>query len=251
MPSFYYPFLFEKGLLNLEGDEFHHLVNVSRHRVGDEIKLNNGMGNLAYTKIESINKKYAQLEIHKIESFTKGSPEIGVAFSLLKNKNDLWLIEKLTEIGVKHFFPMETRFSVRRIIDKKNKESDPIIDKMTKITIAAIKQCDNAFLPIIYPINSLEHTLLNIQKMDFIPIVASEQEKEQSLISLVSQKVSAPYCFFIGPEGGFHPDEFNHFIDQQVKTFTLGNHIQRAETAAINVASVISALILESNKEYY
>ncbi len=251
MPSFYFPVDFEKGTLVIDGDEFHHMINVSRYHANDQVLLNNGMGLLAQANIQSISKKNAVLEIIDIKTMNKGNPEIAVAFSLLKNKNDLWIIEKLTELGIKHFFPMETRYSVRRIIDHKNKNADPLQEKMLKTAISAIKQCDNAFLPEIRKVDALEQTIMKIKEMDFLPILASEIEHNQSLISLLDQHQGQNLCFFIGPEGGFHPDEFELFNKHQVSSFSLGNHILRAETAAVSIASVITNHLYHTNPQYY
>jgi 16S rRNA (uracil1498-N3)-methyltransferase len=255
MPSFYLPVIWSDSDLDnnllLDGDEFHHLVNVSRYRVNDEIILTNGMGQLAYGKISKITKKNADIYISKIDSFQKGTPEIAVAFSLLKNKNDLWIIEKLTELGIKQFFPMETRYSVRRITDSKNKNHDPIQDKMIKTAISAIKQCDNAFLPIVHPVSTLNETILQIKNFGFKGIVASEKETETSLSELSFKLYPSSLCIFIGPEGGFHQDEFDLFMKEKIDSFTIGNHILRAETAAVTASAIVISSILQKVPKYY
>jgi 16S rRNA (uracil1498-N3)-methyltransferase len=255
MPSFYFPESLDdykrKTSLTIEGDEFHHIVNVSRHRVGDEILLNNGMGQLAHCEITFISKKNITVSINKIDTYTKSDPEIAVSFSLLKNKNDQLIVEKLTEIGVSQFYPMETRYSVRRINGYKSKESDPSNEKMIKTAITAIKQCDNAFLPKIHSINNIANVIKSVKSHGFEPIIASEIEQNISLEDLYTSIYPKPVCIFIGPEGGFHPDEFELFQQENVRCFSLGNHILRAETAAISSAAVIASYNYKHNKRYY
>ncbi|HOE91499.1 MAG TPA: 16S rRNA (uracil(1498)-N(3))-methyltransferase, partial [Candidatus Cloacimonadota bacterium] len=90
MTSFYEPIKWSvediNKTLTISGDEHHHIVNVSRYRVGDTIVLNNGKGQLAYGKIVNINKKSTEFLLEKIDTLTNTKPEIAVAFSLLKNK---------------------------------------------------------------------------------------------------------------------------------------------------------------------
>ena len=74
----------------------------------------------------------------------KSQPQIAVAFPLLKNKHDGMIVEKLTELGVKDFFPIITERTVRKL-------SANTVEKFHKVAIAAMKQCDNAFLPEIAP----------------------------------------------------------------------------------------------------
>lgn len=245
MPSVYYPEeLIVGDIIRLDGDEFHHLIHVARYQLNDSVKLNNGKGSLAEGRIISINKKQAEIEIIKIESKFKSQPEIAVAFALLKNKNDLWIVEKLTELGVSHFYPIETRFSLR-----KNKDSSQ--DKMLKTAITAIKQCDNAFLPQVYPVMPLDKAILHFKQKNYQLLVASEIENGKPLLQMMQQETSNPVCFFIGPEGGFHPDEFQMFSQSGVQSFSLGNHILRAETAAIAVAAQLTGFYFKTDLSYY
>ena len=52
-----------KDRVAIEGEEFHHLSRVMRGSVGDLVECFNGHGVLAETKIISIGKKSAELEV--------------------------------------------------------------------------------------------------------------------------------------------------------------------------------------------
>ena len=115
MPGFYFPELKkDESFIQITGPEYHHLVHVRRLQIGARIKITNGKGLLAVALIKEISKKAVDLEILENQEIQPSYPRIAVGFSLLKSKNDQIIIEKLTELGVKEFFPLITRRSVRK-----------------------------------------------------------------------------------------------------------------------------------------
>ena len=56
--------LFKNKKVIIEGEEFHHLANVMRARVGDKVCLFNGNGNFYFGEITQINKKNAEILIN-------------------------------------------------------------------------------------------------------------------------------------------------------------------------------------------
>ena len=242
MPCFYVPQLQnDSRQVMISGAEHHHIVHVFRCQAGDEIVLTSGDGILATAVISEINKKHLLVDVIQITQPQRSMPEISVALPLLKNKHDNLIIEKLTELGVKRFYPITTERTVR-------KANDNIIGKFEKVAIAAIKQCDNAYLPEISEIYSLEKLVQNLPE-DVTPVAALEVGKHQLINQVVGSQESA--CIIIGPEGGFSPDEIAFMKQNEVKTISLGNHILRAETAAITAVSQLLTVYLADNPEYY
>jgi 16S rRNA (uracil1498-N3)-methyltransferase len=243
MPSFYTPHLKENDKkLNISGEEFHHISHVFRKRIDDEISFTSGTGLLAKGKISKISKKELEVEILLIKQEKISFPSVSVAFPLLRNKHDFVIIEKLTELGIKEFFPIITNRSVRT-------PSANTISKFEKTAIAAIKQCDNAFLPKINNVQKLSELLQNLE--DYQPLAALETGKHQTLFELANCYPDHSICLIIGPEGGFDEEEIVYFEERNVPSFTLGNHILRAETATIAAAAQLLSFHLQQNSEYY
>lgn len=232
MSSFYCPELTNDSLsIELIDSEFHHLVNVLRHIVGDEIAINNGRGQTASGTIELIEKKRAKILIHEVIHHNELLPDFAIAFSLLRNKNDIWLVEKVTELGVKHLFPMITRYSVRN-------PSANTITKFEQASLSAIKQCDNPYLPFIHPVFTITQAIKEIQIAGYQVVVASEHRPEVKMSNLPKD---VKYCIMIGPEGGFSEDEFNIFQEYNITQVSISSLILRAETAAITAAAQITS----------
>lgn len=238
MPSFYTPELSHNHTtITIAGQEHHHISKVFRLTEGKELFLNSGKGIYAKAKIIEIQKKLLICEILEFISKEKYSPQIALAFSLLRNKNDHLLVEKLTELGVAEFFPFESDYSVR-------KASNNTTDKFTTTAIEAIKQCDNGYLPLINETTSLASLLTELDKKAYLVLVASENEDIKTLKSILSQKIEKPICVIIGPEGGFSQKEFDTFTDRNYLQYKLGINILRAETAAICAVSQIISFLL-------
>jgi len=243
MPCFYAPNMVKSdNLIIISGTEFHHIIHVFRKKGDDEITLSNGKGLLARGIIESIKKKELTVSINQITTMQKSQPQIAIAFPLLKNKHDNMIVEKLTELGVTDFFPIITERTVR-------KPSNNTVEKFSKITIAAMKQCDNALLPQIHKTQSIHELLENIE--EYTPVAAMEVGKHKTLNEIVANYKKKSICIIIGPEGGFDKGEIEYLQKKQVATFTLGNHILRAETAAIVSVSQLVEHFLQNDPEYY
>ncbi len=243
MPFFYTPTLTrEAEQVTIDGDEFHHITHVFRHKTNDIIKLTSGSGLLGEGRILSIGKKELILEVLNFTEHPMSEPQLSVAFSLLRNKNDEWMVEKLTELGIKRLYPMLTTNTVRQ-------PSVNILERFQKTAISAIKQCENPWLPIIEPVSELKEILSKLQKQNIKPIAASEKEKNQLLPSTITD-LEQPCCILIGPEGGFTPEEFSLLEANDVVSFSLGNHILRAETAAICAVSQLLLLYLINSPVY-
>jgi 16S rRNA (uracil1498-N3)-methyltransferase len=243
MPYFYLPDLQANSKhLKLDGDEFHHITHVFRHQVGDSLQFTSGQGVLATATITNITKKLVEVEIIETRVIAISEPPLRVAFALLRNKNDEWLVEKLTELGVKYLYPMQTQFTVRQ-------PSKNVQERFTKTAVAAIKQCENAWLPVIEPVRDMKDLVLHLQEKQIQPLLAAENTQHLFLPDVLTD-LATPHCLLIGPEGGFAPEEFEWLKMQNVPFFSLGNHILRAETAAITATSQLLLQYLKANPKY-
>ncbi len=244
MPCFYTPDLKEQDSgITISGEEYHHIIDVFRKSTNDKILLTNGKGLLVKAKIISISKKKIVVSILTRNKEKQSQPKIAVAFSLLKKKHDFLIIEKLTELGIKEFFPIITDRTVRKSSKNTNL-------KFRKIAVTAIKQCDNAFLPEVNITTSLTELLENI-KNKYVPVVALETRESRQLWEILSSLEEEHICLIIGPEGGFTNKEIEMFKSKGIQTFSLGNHIVRAETAAIAASSQTLGHLLKKYPEYY
>ncbi|MDD2230258.1 MAG: RsmE family RNA methyltransferase [Candidatus Cloacimonetes bacterium] len=233
MPSYYTPDLStSSSVVILEGEEFHHLSHVKRIEVGDSITLNNGKGIIAEGRISELNKRSARIEVLSSQFHEPPAKQFAIAFALLKNKHDELIIEKCTELGASTFFPLVSEYSVRVPSNNTNQ-------RFERIALAAIKQCDNPYLPSIHPSLPLEQVIVAIQDSGFAPILCSERRPD---VWLKDIQLGASPCFLIGPEGGWKESEYELFAKHHIPDINISHLILRAETAAIAIAAQFVAL---------
>ncbi len=123
------------GPVTVEGPEAHHLAVVCRLRRGDAVCLFNGDGREYPAEVREVGKRAVVLEVHAVESPRRESPvRLEVAAPLPKGDRAQFLIEKLTELGVAAFTPLQTARSVVHPRETK-------LDKLQRYVIEASKQC--------------------------------------------------------------------------------------------------------------
>ncbi|MBW6514001.1 MAG: 16S rRNA (uracil(1498)-N(3))-methyltransferase [Candidatus Syntrophosphaera sp.] len=230
MPSIYLPgseLLRVGDTATLEGDEFHHLARVAHRRLQDPLLLNSGRGTLSEAQLLEVAKHSARLEITAVSSFPQPQPSFAIAFALLRNRHDELIVEKCTELGAAAFFPLVTEHSVRQA-------SDNTLQRFHKTALAAVKQCDNPWLPEVLQPQGPQQALDAIRDRGYTPILCSERRPDIWLHHLSPVKTGNP-CFLIGAEGGWSEAEFALF--EGLEEITLGDLVTRAETAAISVAA--------------
>ena len=243
MPIFYTPELTAASKeLNISDSEFKHINNTLRKKPGDILLTTNGKGLLAECVITDLSTRSMTLEVQATSTKDKTHPHIAFAFSLLKQHNEL-IIEKCTELGIYEFFPF---FAERNV---KTSLSIHQLERLEKVAIAAIKQCDSVHLPQIHKPLAFGELLENLSQ-NYYPVLAWEEESQQGLHEVL-EHAERDICLIVGPEGGFEKQEVDLAKQHSARVVSLGNHILRAETAAITIAANTIFYELENNSKFY
>jgi 16S rRNA (uracil1498-N3)-methyltransferase len=224
---FYVSFPLTTGDVQLDGPEAHHLANVSRMRPGDEVILFNGDGQQYHSRVQSVAKKHVMLTVERVAEPVRELPfRLEVAVPLPKGDRGQFLVEKLTEIGVAVYTPLQTQRSVVH-------PSDAKMDKLQRYVIEASKQCCRNTLMTIGP----------LAKWDVYADQAAQSSRRwlahpggQSLSELRGGRAGNDVAIAIGPEGGWTDDEVEQARQNGWGIVDLGPRILRVETAAIALA---------------
>lgn len=223
--------------IKIDGIEHNHIKNVMRMVEGDEIILVCGDDYDYLARIVSITKGDTLVDIFdkKINEYNPKS-NVTVFQALVKSDNMSLIIQKLTELGVKDFYPFESEFITSK--DKSGK-----IDKLQEISNQSIKQCKRSIPMNIHNTLSFKALIEKLKEFDTI-IFANECEKTTSLADCNLNK-NDRVAIIIGSEGGFSKSEIDQLISAGAQSISLGKRILRAETAAISLAAVVMYLIGE------
>jgi 16S rRNA (uracil1498-N3)-methyltransferase len=213
------------GPVVVEGAEAHHLATVCRLRPGDAVCLFNGDGYQYPAEVIEVARRTVTLRIDGVESPMR---EVGfrleVAAPLPKGDRAQFLLEKLTELGVTAFYPLQTARSVVHPRETK-------LDKLQRHVIEASKQCGRNVLLRVEPLT----TWADFNRRDGLPAlrILADPTGEPARFA-AGQDV----LFAVGPEGGFTDEEVNLARDAGWQVVSLGLRILRVETAAIVLAGV-------------
>ncbi len=227
-----------KKLITLEKEEFHHLFNVMRLKVGEIVDLIDGKGSVASARIQSIGKHSASLQIQSIHKETTPSYRLILAQAIPRLSNLEYIIEKGVELGVTDLWLFPGTLS------EKKELSPSQIERIHHITLSAIKQCGRLFLPnIIFRPSLLSWSPEELPSDSFFGDTRpSAPLFLNSLLSLSSSSL----LFAIGPEKGFQEQEVIYMENTlSMKGVKLHQNILRAETAAVHSLSLSSAFILK------
>ena len=216
----------------VENNDQHYLKKVLRLKSGDKVNVFNGIdGEWETTIIEK--KKFSLFCNKQIRLQTKLSGPI-LYFSLIKNHNLRWMIEKATELGVRKFCPIITERTNNKNFNK------------TKALLHIKEACEvseRLSLPELDETSTLINILEQTKRKSETIIFCNERREGPFLNNYLKiQKKNKKFCFLIGPEGGFSKEEekliksYKHVVS--VKLF---DRILRAETAAIMALAIYNS----------
>ena len=239
MDQLFYSTQIFDDIIILPEDEAFHVIKVFRKKIGDQIKVVDGYGNLYHATIDSEEIQNCRLNIKSIDKdYGKQNYFIHVAVSPPKSHDRIeFFIEKAVEIGIQEISFILTDHSERNNIK---------LNRINKCAISAMKQSLKANLPQINDIVSITdfiNTCRNSEKY----IAHLYKDNNTKLIDTVSNKTD--YCILVGPEGDFSTTEIDKALEFEFKPVSLGYNRLRTETAAI-VACHILNLANELNGQH-
>ena len=214
----------------LDSEKTHYLKRVMRKKNGDKITIFNG-------------KEQWEVELNLTEYTVKPEKKTGMLgfvpdfylyFSLLKNKQTNYLIEKVCELGVKKIIPLKTEFS---------ENFTPNLCRLKKVAIEAVEQSNGILVPEIEKLSSLKEVLKNWNKKR--KVFFCDEDRKGKKISKISLSKKDKVAIFIGPVGGWSLRDKQLFESIEVNKINLGKNILKADTAAIVSLSGLQGLIDE------
>jgi 16S rRNA (uracil1498-N3)-methyltransferase len=222
---------FEDDRVNLGDSEAHHLRDVLRHAVGDEVHVFDGNGGEYRCRVDVLAKRSATLAVLGIaEPAAPESPlDLTIAAALLKGEKFDLVVKKCVELGVTRFVPLN---SVR--CDVRYKDGEKRQERWHKMAVDAARQCGRATLMKVEQPVDFAH-FAGVCGKDGTRILFSERNGESATNLIAGTKITA----FVGPEGGWDDRELHVAEDNQFTILRLGGRILRAETAAIAVATIL------------
>jgi 16S rRNA (uracil1498-N3)-methyltransferase len=223
--------------VTLQGGDHHHLLNVLRKSVGDEIEILNGKGERYVARIAEIHSGQTVAEIVRSTGIqTESRIPIRLVQSLPKADKFEWILQKNTELGVSDFLPV---ISERSLIKLDAATQIKKRERWEKIIKEAAEQSGRAIIPHLQPV--LEWREFPGRFPSGLVLLPWEGEQKRSLKDVLGATGEIPreLSVIIGPEGGFARTEVERLRGLGAVTVTLGPRILRTETAGLVAVAAI------------
>ena len=226
------------GEVPLDPAQARHAREVLRLGEGDRVELFDDQGAVAIGTLSLQGAGDATVHVMQIKAAASSSTRLVVASAVPKGERADWMVEKLSELGVDCFIPLQTARSVVRPQGKNKHE------RWSRIATESAKQSRRNGVMRIEP-------LTNIQTMTAGGIstcgsaIAFSTASGAALLSSVLSEIrsTSELTLFIGPEGGWTDIELASFQQAAIIQARLTSTILRVETAAVIAAGVVAVLL--------
>jgi len=228
MNTFYFegPIEINKVVHLNDTSEIRHAFTSLRKKENEIIEIINGSGDKFQAKIVECSAKiFSVLPIERIEIDVEYNDlQVTIAIAVLNKSSKMkFLIEKLTEIGIRRFIPLITE---RTSFPKAKTES------LQASMISALKQCGGTKkVEILHPLTLEELIAIDGKGKKYFADI------DGKILNVDYEEKNSKLLITIGPEGGFTEKEKILLKKNDFKPIRLNKRILRAETAAIVAAS--------------
>ena len=223
----------------ISGGDVNHIKNVLRLEVGDWIVACDGNGTDYVSRIQSICSDEVVASIEKVQPTGTELPVKITLFQGMPKKDKLELIiQKAVELGACEIVPVMTKRTVVKLSEEK--KINKRLERWQSIAYAAAKQCDRGIIPTVHTPVSYEEALAMADQLDYNVIPYELQTGMEEARKIVDQACKQRSLgIFIGPEGGFEPEEVERAMTRNIHPMTLGKRILRTETAGMALLSIL------------
>ncbi len=222
-------------------ENYHHIKNVMRSKVGDKITVvDNSNGNILLVKIESIEENYIKVsKLEKLESHSEFPFDITLAHGYPKGDKLELIIQKSTELGVTAIIPTMMKTSIVKLDANKATKK---VERFQAIAKGAAEQSKRSVIPAVQKVTNLKDIDLSIYNKVFVAYEEDSKIGEKSLFKEFVENISINdnILIIVGPEGGISLDEIKYLKSKDVVVGAIGPRILRTETAPIYILSAIS-----------
>jgi 16S rRNA (uracil1498-N3)-methyltransferase len=197
--------------------DHHHLARVLRLRSDELFTISDGAGAWRTARWTGDETPEVVSEVRKVPPPVRA---VMVGFALVKGDRPELVVQKLTELGVDVIVPFVAERSVVRWDEAK---ATTAANRLSKVAREAAMQCRRCHLPRVEPLAAFDRCA------GAPGVVLAERGGPPPSPEVLG--------VIVGPEGGWTPDEL-----RGRPTVGLGDHVLRAETAAITAGVLLTAL---------
>jgi 16S rRNA (uracil1498-N3)-methyltransferase len=233
---------FEEGKAALRGEPAHHLSHVLRAEPGQLYELSDSQ-TVWLARVESARRNAVEFSLVEQVPVSRPALRVTLLFSIIKFDRFEWCLEKATELDADQIVPLAAARSEKALIAAAAKRAR----RWEKILFESAQQARRLRPPALGA--AIRSTEAFAQERASIRILLSESREAQPLRIRLEQMGLGPRSFpfprplvalAIGPEGGWTERELEAARNAGFVGASLGNNIQRTETAAIAALAILN-----------
>lgn len=226
------------GRILIIGSDVNHGKNVLRLREGEQICVSDKTGQDYVCEVELLENDRIQARILKREEESRELPAWVTLYQGLPKGDKMELIiQKAVELGAAQIVPVATKYAVVKL-DKKREEGKR--KRWQAIAESAAKQSKRSRIPEIGPVMTMKEALESAGDFQVKLFAYESQDGMDGTKSQLSRVCPGQRIgIFIGPEGGFDPEEVRQAMEQGWIPISLGKRILRTETAGMALLAVL------------
>lgn len=217
-----------------EDGQAHYLVHVMRAKVGERVRLFNGIDGEWRARLAELRKRGCVLECETQTAPQGFAPDLWLVFAPIKKTPADYVAQKATELGVRVLQPVLTRRTIARRVN---------LERMRANAVEAAEQSDRLDVPEVRePVELIE--LLGAWPSDRSILFCDEAGDAPPIAEALRAAAAGPWAVLTGPEGGFDPSERAALRALPfIRPVGLGARILRADTAALAALSVWQSVL--------
>ena len=227
----------EEDVIHVTGGDVNHIKNVLRMKLGEKLIICNGQGQEFYCIIAKVCDSKITVEIQeKKASETELKAKIYLFQGLPKKDKMELIIQKAVELGAYQVIPVMMKRTIVKLEDKKKELKK--LERWQSIAEGAAKQSMRGIIPQVCEVMTYQQAIAKAKELDIALLpyeCATGIAHTKELIEVCKGKGSIG--IFIGPEGGFEPEEVETAKAAGIEPITLGKRILRTETAGLTILS--------------
>jgi 16S rRNA (uracil1498-N3)-methyltransferase len=223
------------SLVELDGPEGKHAVQVRRMREGEAIQLSDGKGLRVRGTVAELSGSTLKLQVTEVIKEELPSRQITLVQALAKGDRDELAVQAATELGVMGIIPWQASRSISRWDGPKIAKGQA---RWQQIVSEAAKQSLRAYTPEVENIVDTKELAEIVSNFDLVLVLDTSATATVAGVGIPS---SGSIALVVGPEGGIEQSELDALRASGAKLVSLGANVLRTSTAG---PALIAALML-------
>ena len=212
-----------------------HAVRVLRMPPGAAMVLFDGRGGEYEAHIERIEKSRVVVVLGAWRELERESKLVVTLIQAVQAGEKMdFTIQKAVELGVADIVPVDSRRSVIRLAGERAAKR---VAHWQGVAASACEQCGRNQVPLVAPLEKLEHWLARPARPGLRLMLAPDAE-----CSLADLPPARAVQLLIGSEGGLDPQEMIEAEQAGFQAVRLGPRVLRTETAGLAALAALQAL---------